>query len=287
MRFLSSILYSFFICAQINAATKLTGQIHDIDLGTPGEEVLVFLGSGDVLKVDKWNLALLEDLNTAKSNLGWMSFTVSDERIILKASPTKSTPVASITNTKSFSLLETGEYIPTTIESMELATAYMKESRQRSRNDSQCFNRAMVWTYEWWMKHSLRSNKVFVFWTKEYVREKKFKWWFHVAPYVHVLDTDGVVKERVVDVKFQNRPYTFQDWADFNSTHDVKCKVVEKYSDYADYPFGTEHCYFMRTNMYTWQPADIEMKEVWGYKKESFHMEEVRAAYLDAFGLQY
>ncbi len=284
MRFLFSILYSFFICAQLFATTSLRGQIHDIDLGIPGDEVLVYLGSGDVLKVDKWNLELLEDLNTAKSNLGWMSFTVSDERAILKASHTKAPPVTS--TTKSFSLLEKGDYVATTIESMALATAYMKEGRQRSKEDSQCFNRAMVWTYEWWMKHSLRSNKVFVFWTKEYVREKKFKWWFHVAPYVHVMDTDGIVKERVVDVKFHKKPYGFQAWADYHSSHDVKCKVVEKYSDFADYPFGTEHCYFMRTNMYTWQPADIEMKEVWGYKKESFNIEEVRAAYLDAFNME-
>jgi hypothetical protein len=38
--------------------------------------------------------------------------------------------------------------------------------------------------------------------------------------------------------------------------------------------------------MYTWQPADLEMKEAWNYTKGAFNMDEVRAAYLEAFDIK-
>lgn len=281
------LLLSLIFSAQLLADSKFTSKIHDIDLGKrPGDDVLVFLSSGDVVMVGTWNLKLIEDLHAAKSSEEWMDLTVSEERIILKAK-TVEAPVLAVEVSKSFNQVENTEYLPTTVESMKVATSYIRESKHPRKSETQCFNRAMVWTYEWWIRHSLRSNKVFVFWTKDYVREKKFKWWFHVAPYVHVMDTDGVVKERVLDVKWLPKPYAFQEWADYHSSHDVKCKVVEKYSEYADFPFGEDRCYFMRTNMYTWQPADLEMQEAWGYNKNDFHMDEVRAAYLEAFNLKY
>lgn len=65
----------------------------------------------------------------------------------------------------------------------------------------------------------------------------------------------------------------------------AECKVITKYSDYADYPY-TGQCYLMRTNMYTYQPADLEMNEAWGYKKDAFIMDEVRGAYLEAYDIR-
>jgi hypothetical protein len=35
--------------------------------------------------------------------------------------------------------------------------------------------------------------------------------------------------------------------------------------------------------MYTYQPADIQMLEAWGYNKTNWNMDEVRQAYLEAF----
>lgn len=264
------------------AETKITSQIHDIDLGTQmGEEVLVFLKNGDVVRIHEWDLKTIESLNASKSLDQWFTLTMDENRIVKKF---EQAPAPAITNMeKSFDIDE--DYVPTTIASMQIAKDYIAESRHPTKPETQCFNRAMVWSYEWWRKHSLRSNKVFVFWTKDYVRKFGFKWWFHVSPYVHVMDSDGVVKERVMDVKWLNRPYKFQEWADYHSSHDVTCKVVQNYSEYADHPFGTDHCYFIRANMYTWQPADLEMKEAWNYTKSAFNMDEVRAAYLEAFDI--
>lgn len=268
------------------AAKEITTQIHDVDYGSkPKDEVLIFLKSGDVLRLESKQKKVIESLQSQKTDDQWLTFTIDKNRFIKKVSPASS-PVS--LKEAPFSTLdfEEANYTPTTVASMKIATNYISESRKVTKELTQCFNRAMVWSYEWWRKHSLRTNKVFIFWPKEYVRKYSFKWWFHVSPYVHVVDSDGSVKERVLDVKWLSRPYSFQDWADYHSSYDVKCRVVEKYSEYADHPFDTDRCYFIRSNMYTWQPADLEMKEAWGYTKEAFNMDEIRAAYLEAFDIQ-
>lgn len=284
MRLYAIFIYSFLIALPAIASRQITTQIHEVDLGTKiDDEVLVFLKSGDVARLKRSELDKIETLQSMKSNDQWLTFTVDKNRMI-KSIKSASTPIET-QDEKAFNL-EDANYTPTTVANMKTATSYIAESRHVTKEETQCFNRAMVWSYEWWRKHSLRSKKVFVFWPKEYVRKYSFKWWFHVSPYVHVMDSDGVVKERVLDVKWLSRPYNFQDWADYHSSHDVKCRVVEKYSDYADHPFDTDRCYFIRANMYTWQPADLEMNEAWNYTKSAFNMDEVRAAYLEAFDIK-
>jgi hypothetical protein len=284
MRVLSLLLLSFSL--PLLADTSITSQIHDVDYGhKSGDEILVFLKSGDVARIDHKKASMLDTLTSQKSSgNNWIKFTLDKNRKIKKMRSVPAPVVKTSDMEKGMALLD-ANYVPTTIANMDIAKRYIAESRHPTKELTQCFNRAMVWSYEWWRKHSLKTNKVFVFWTKDYVRKYGFKWWFHVSPYAHIMDSDGVVKERVLDVKWLSRPYAFQDWANYHSSHDVKCKVIQNYSEYANYPFGADRCYFMRANMYTWQPADLEMKEAWGYTKEGFNMDEVRAAYLEAFDI--
>lgn len=275
----------YFIALPIFASTKITSQIHEVDVGSRvGDEVLVFLKSGDVARLKKFDLDKIEELRSRKSTDEWLTFNLDKNRFIKSITDAE----APILNEEKALPFDEINYTPTTIASMKTATDYIREARSRVEREgtTQCFNRAMVWSYEWWKKHSLRSMKVFIFWPKEYVRRYGFKWWFHVTPTAHVMDTDGRVKERALDVKWISRPYSLQDWADYHSSKDVKCKIVEKYSEYADNPFYTDRCYLIRSNMYTWQPADLEMNEAWGYTKNAFNMDEVRAAYLEAFNIK-
>jgi hypothetical protein len=98
---------------------------------------------------------------------------------------------------------------------------------------------------------------------------------------VHVLD-NGQVVERVMDVKYSRGPVEFRRWTNLFMRNDAECRVITKFSDYADYPY-TGECYLQRTDMYTYQPADLQMNEAWGYTKDKFNMTEVRQAYLEAF----
>lgn len=276
----------FFILLsqQAFSLTRITSQVHDIDIGSKvGDEILVFLKSGDVVRLPQSDLNQIESLLQNKSSIQWFTFSLDKNRFVKRI---ESVSMPTLPLGEKRMALEESDYIPTTVADMKTVTKYISEGRKPTKEQTQCFNRAMVWSYEWWRKHSLRTNKVFIFWPKEYVRKYTFKWWFHVSPYSHVMDSDGVVKERVMDVKWLSKPYSFQDWADYHSSYDVKCRVVQKYSDYADHPFDTDRCYFIRANMYTWQPADLEMNEAWGYTKNAFNMTEVRSAYLEAFDIE-
>lgn len=282
------ILGFFLLCLSfpLYASVQLTTQIHDVDFGHhQGDEILVFLKSGHVAKISEWNLKMIEDFQAAKSNDNWFRITMDDDRNIIDVEDVE----APYQTEKEKTLLDLPiPYVPTTVESMEKARSYIRKGRNPiTSRVTQCFNRAHVWSYEWWRDHSVRSMKVFVFWTKEYVRRYRHEWWFHVAPYVHVMDTDGKIKERVMDVKWLSRPYEFQAWANYHSPKDIPCRVVTKYSDYANNPWDVDRCYFMRANMYTWQPMDLELYEAWdNYSKNAFNMDEIKAAFLEAFDVR-
>lgn len=263
------------------SAVKVT-QIHDVDLGfASDDEILVFLTSGDVAKVRPRDQQLLNQMMSEKSGTkkSWFKITMDKDRFITKVSREKA-PFDQ--KELDFNNLVPNDetYVPTTIASMDIAKKYHKEARYHAK-DSQCFNRAMVWSYEWWKKHSLKSNKILIFFTRTYIRRYNFEWWFHIAPYVHIKDGEKVV-ERVMDIKYTNGPRDFKQWSDIFMRNDASCPVITRYADYADYPYSGD-CFYFRTSMYTYQPADLQMYDAWGYKKTSFNMDEVKGAYKEAF----
>ncbi len=262
-----------------HGAQEFSTQIVDVDFGDgPGDEVLIFLGNGVVAKLNPSKNNFLSTGEESFHQNHWYTFKLDEKRFITKAQEIPA-PFESFYQSPFFSPPPT-PYVPTTVSSMKLAQSYHRQARYNPK-ESQCFNRAMVWSYEWWKKHSLKSNKLLIYFTRSYIRRYNFEWWFHIAPYVHVLE-NGKVVERVLDVKYTSGPRKFQDWANIFLKNDAPCKVITKYSDYADYPY-TGDCYFQRTHMYTYQPADLQMYEAWGYSKNEFIMDEVRGAYLEAF----
>jgi hypothetical protein len=260
------------------AAKSLTSQIHDIDYGRKSDdEVLILLKSGHVIKVSNDEKKLLP-LSLSSTDENWYKFTIDDERYLLDWE--RSQGYESDLEETLFSAAR-GSYVPTTIASMDVAQKYHREARRGWTEDAQCFNKGQVWSYEWWRKHSLKSMKLYIFFTRNYIRKYNFEWWFHVAPYVHVLD-EGKVVERVMDIKYTRNPLPFKRWSDIFMRNDAACRVITKYSDYADYPY-TGQCYFIRANMYMYQPADLEMQEAWGYSKDAWLMNEVKGAYEQAY----
>jgi Glutaminase len=265
-------------------ASEITTQIQDIDYGQrTGDEVLVFLKSGHVAKLRESHDVLNASFMKSEEKNRWYKVTLDGERYITSLDVTDAPYKQEQTRNGSkigLRLNAPMSYVPTTIASMDIAKKYHKEARYNPK-DSQCFNRAMVWTYEWWRKNSLKSNKLLIYFTRTYIRRYNFEWWFHIAPYVHVME-NGKVVERVMDIKYTKGPRNFQDWANIFLRNDAPCPMITKYSDYADYPY-TGECFFQRTSMYTYQPADLQMNEAWGYTKENFNMTEVRQAYEEAF----
>ena len=262
------------------AMYEMTSTIYDIDYGNnTDDEVLVLLSNGHVTKINHSNEFLMPYLTDVKLKNKLFKFTLDEKRYITHLENLE-TPKYAMPETCTTKTRINQEYVPTTIANMNLAKAYHREARYNPK-ESQCFNRAMVWTYEWWKNHSLKSNKLLIYFTRTYIRRYNFEWWFHIAPYVHVIH-EGKVVERVMDVKYTRGPLEFIKWANIFLHNDAPCPVITKFSDYADNPYAGE-CFLQRTHMYTYQPADLQMYEAWGYKKESFIMDEIRGAYLEAF----
>ena len=84
-----------------------------------------------------------------------------------------------------------------------------------------------------------------------------------------------------MDIKYSSGPLPLKNWTDLFMKGDPECPIVDRYSDYADHPYEGD-CYLQRTHMYTYQPADLQMYEAWGYQKTDFSLKEVQQAYREA-----
>lgn len=272
-------LIAWLVSVPLFAMTEISSQIYDIDVAKGNQDItLVLLDTGQVAKIPAGKSDILKRLLDSKNKDQIYNFTLDEDRFIVEVEEAPTTELSSVPEMNKTS--EKFTYIPTTIASMDVAKKYFKEARYNPK-DSQCFNRAMVWTYEWWLKHSLKSNKILIYFSRTYIRRYNFEWWFHIAPYVHVMD-QGKVVERVMDVKYGRGPIEFRRWTNLFVNKDHECPVITKFSDYADYPY-TGECFIQRTNMYTYQPADLQMLEAWNYTKDKFLMTEVKQAYLEAY----
>jgi hypothetical protein len=179
--------------------------------------------------------------------------------------------------------------IPTPLDNYEVSSVSSNTAsdlfltmRTDTRNKSQCYNRAHVWTYELSQKtingSKLNLGKTFLFFTRKYIREYRYKWWFHVSPYIKA---DSEL--RVMDRKFTRGPLPLQKWTDIFMHNDAKCKVVEFYDDYRNNQ-DVEYCYIIKSSMYYWQPLHIEGLEDGDAEPKSWHMQQMNIAYRNAIG---
>lgn len=272
-------LASLSLTLTAHASLNLKTQIHDIDYGHGEEEDFLLLTSGHVAWVKNSNLKSQNKMLEARLKGQWVNITLNDkhelEHLEVIASPKNDK------NLFSAELTAEENYTPTVIESVEVAKSYFHEARYVSK-DSQCYNRAHIWSFEWFLKHNVNSNKTWIFFTRRYIRKFKFEWWFHVSPSVAVRESDGVVREKLMDAKYARGPINLKQWTDIFMRDDANCPVVKTYSDYANYP-ESGSCYTMRSSMFYYQPYDIESKETWGTSKSNWYDVEIKAAYLEAF----
>lgn len=261
-----SILFRFPSYGSIH----IKAQIYDIEEGALEEETLLFLTSGHVVRLNKHE--------ALKKQHQWIRLSLNDQNKIESYSflPFK-TFDKKITST---SLHEDEPFVPTVVENLDLAKTYFYEA-QFVDKESQCYNRAHIWSYEWFIKNAINSNKTWLFFTRRYIRKFKFDWWFHVSPSVRVLE-NGIEKEKIMDVKYARGPIDLKSWTDIFMKDDANCPLVKTYSEYANFP-ESGSCYTLRTSMYYYQPIDIENKEIWETTKFNWYEEEIKQAYLEAF----
>lgn len=280
------LLFSISLLAlsfSIKANTSFTTQIHDIDRGdSPDDETLIFLSNGKVSKLSLEDHDSLLALEEAKERGSWVNLTLDESRKIIALSSSKITEIpeqfVERNHLKSLTVFK-----PTVIESMTKAREIFNDARYNPK-ESQCYNRAHVWSYEWRMNYNLVTSKVWLFFTRKYIRKYNFDWWFHVAPMFHVNIGDRMM-ERVADIKYARAPLRIKQWTDIFLRNDAECPLVESYSEGADYP-ESRWCYIMKSSMYYYQPVDLEAKEKYGTDRSSWNEEEIKGSYLEAFDIQ-
>lgn len=271
-----------FIVLSLNAAASQihTGRIAHIDFPKSHSELpLIYLSDGYVLKVSGEEKNYLEEYIKAQKAGLVMKFSVDEDRNILAGQVLRKSEPA----LPEVSEEENGEYRPSLLLSLQDANTVFNSLRRGWSSSSQCYNRAHVWTYESKKKYNLDAMKVFIFYTRKYIREYNFYWWFHVAPFTYVRE-GGVPTQRVLDPRFTRSPLLMKDWTDIFMNNNAVCPEITRYSQYANNQ-ESQYCYLYKASMYYVQPLDLDNLETKGTVKTQFYNYEVKRAYRNGFGV--
>lgn len=266
--------FSIFFSASLIAGTH-HAKISHIDYPQTGEEnTLLYLSDSAVVKVSSQK-GLMKVVN-AKEKGHALEITTDNNNFVTKI---REIPERDI---KKHAISQFEEYQPTTITLPDEATIIYKKLRRDYTSYSQCYNRAHIWAYESKNKFNLDSMKVFMFYTRKYLREYNFPWWFHVAPFVYQ-EHGGNKSEVVFDPFFTKAPTEMKAWTELFMKNKVNCPVIHNYSEYEKNQ-NSEYCYLQKTSMYYNQPLDLENLEKNGIQKTQWFSYEIRRAYRNGFG---
>lgn len=256
-------------------ADSIKSRIHSIDIAPKkGQSHLIMLENGSVVFLKYNEQRELKAFQESLKNDELLQVEVDAKNNFISAetvgdnAPENEEP----RNEPSFT------YDPTVVSSGTATTRIFRRMRRDYQNDSQCYNRAHVWAWEEFQNSGLKSMKHFLFFTRRYIRNYNYKWWFHVSPSV-VVKGLGI---RILDRRYTGGYRTVSSWTRNFVYSRRACPVVNKYYDYRNNQ-EKEDCYLIPVSMYFWQPRDIERRDRTGFEKTSFIQSEVDYAYWEAF----
>jgi len=227
----------------------------------PKKETLLYLGNGQVLRT--------KPKNSFKTGRHYLIKHIDRKVIYSKEIPL----IKRLSFQKNFF-----DFEPTVIGSTQAAREIFNNMKP-IQNESQCYNRATVWSFEWFNQQNINSYKSWIFFTRKYIRQYQFKWWFHVAPSLDIQD-EGAIKEKIMDKKYASAPLDPRSWTNIFMKNKAPCRKINNYFDYSHYPESAD-CFILRTNMYYHQPVDIEYFNEFGIARNSFDQMELNNAYED------
>lgn len=269
---------TFFVLLLALLTTNLKAEIENLKIeyldygNTLNEHLHVYFSDGKV--------GVLK--NEPNSNLqegNWVAVDLDKNHTIISINPIKE-PILGNEYVGSINS-ENNDYIATILPNLASAVSIFARMNRRWQNESQCYNRAHIWNYEEYKRTSLFSKKVFIFFTRRYIRNYNFYWWFHAIPTVLVRH-EGNIVERALDPRYTRGPLPMKSWSDVFVRSKRECPIITKYSTYRNNQ-ESEDCYLHFSSMYYWQPRDLERYENTGYENKSFIQSEVNWAYREAF----
>ncbi len=168
------------------------------------------------------------------------------------------------------------EYYPTVLSSYARAqSVFYSQSPLRPR--SQCYQRAHVWAHNLYVDQGLKTMKVFLFFTKKYIAEYNYKWWFHVSPFTYYKNDQGLGTEIVLDRTFTDSPLHMKEWTEEFMEPGMTCPTVDTYAEYASNQWS-RYCYLRKVPMYYYQPLDVEALDHQGRVLHGFISSQVDQA---------
>lgn len=245
-------------------ADTIKSQIHDI------EPDMILLENGRVVFLDQGSSGLIQKTLIKKED--WVEIR-TDDRNSLESIKSIRAPLSPTDEP----LEKTAQYTPTNLSTSAEASSIFSKMRRNYQNESQCYNRAHIWAYEEYNRSGLQSMKLFMFFTRKYIRNYRYHWWFHVTPMTYVA---GV--PTTLDRRYTRAPLDIKTWTDVFIYSRRACPTVYKYTDYSQNQ-TVEDCFLIPVSMYYWQPRDILKYEQTGLEKTSFIRSEVNWAYDEAF----
>lgn len=146
-------------------------------------------------------------------------------------------------------------YQPSVLGSTAEAEQFFQRLDWNVNHKSQCYQRAHYWAYSMWNRASLKSMKVFLFFTRKYIRAYNYKWWFHVAPFVYA---GGF--EMVLDPEFVRHAMQIDRWSHVFVRARENCVAAATYREYEQGEY-LHYCYFRKVPMYHYQPLDVKYSD--------------------------
>ncbi len=173
-----------------------------------------------------------------------------------------------------FRFNELRQFAPTDLQSLEDANNIFKTMlNDGDKRFSECFKRAHMWAYDMWSKLGIRSEKIFIFYTKRYAILEEFEWWFHVAPMVSVAGEDYVL-----DGTFMSKPVPLKEWKDyFIKSSNITCPMIDRYQEFEEHQWS-RLCYLMKVPMYFLSPLNIQNRDKRGIDRNHWILEELQDA---------
>lgn len=222
---------------------------------------MIYLSSGDVAFT-----------NSAKNS--WLDqygvFELDDDHQLLSVSSERKSKQVK----QSFQL--GASYSPSIVADLHTVQRIYSRMRSDWQESAQCFNMAHVWANDEFKNSGLKSMKMFLFFTRKYIRKYNFKWWFHVSPMV-LLKDDNQSQVVILDRRYTLSPFDTKTWTDHFIISQKNCKQVSKFYDYYNHQ-ESEDCYLISRNMYYWQPRSIRLGDQATGELSTFRSDEVRAA---------
>ena len=269
MKILAFVLI-FFSTAVL--ASRFQVSIDSLDVGKKGEALLVFLSDGRVGRMESKDLITLEDLKVSAQSKDLVEVELDKDHNILSLRSIEPMNKANDENKSGNKII----YDPTLVTAEEGLLAFTR-MRSNYQDESQCYNRAHIWAYEEFRRTGLQSIKVFMFFTRKYIRNYNFYWWFHVTPAVQT--AQGL---QTLDRRYTKGLLNLYSWSNIFVRSHRACPIISKYYDYRNHQ-TVEDCFHIPVSMYFWQPADIERRDRTGYEKTQFYQPQVNHAYNEAF----